>query len=144
MQMSFRHPLVLVLSSFSPAATNLTLAAHTLRGELAGAEGDRDTQVAELEQAVAIQDGFGYIEPPVWYYPMRQSLGAALLGAGRTAEADGVYRADLREYPNNGRSLFGLAQSLEAQGKTAEAAEIRTAFEEAWKYADVTLTASQF
>lgn len=134
----------LVLYSFSPAATNLTLAAHTLRGELAGARGERDTQVAELEAAVATQDGFAYIEPPVWYYPVRQSLGAALLAAGRAAEAEAVYRADLREYPNNGWSLFGLAQSLEAQGKTAEAAEVRTAFEEAWKHADVTLTASQF
>lgn len=134
----------LVLYSFSPAATNLTLAAHTLRGELAGARGDRDAQVVELEQAVAIQDGFAYIEPPVWYYPVRQSLAAALLAAGRADEAEAVYRADLKEYPNNGWSLFGLAQSLEAQGQTAEAAEVRTAFEEAWKDADVTLEASQF
>lgn len=134
----------LVLYSFSPAATNLTLAAHTLRGELAGARGDYDTQVAELEAAVAIQDGFAYIEPPVWYYPVRQSLGAALLAAGRAEEAEAVYRADLKEYPNNGWSLFGLSQSLEAQGETAEADEARVAFEKAWEDADVTLQSSQF
>lgn len=134
----------LVLYSFSPAATNLTLAAHTLRGELAGARGDVEAQIAELEQAVAIQDGFAYIEPPVWYYPVRQSLGAALLAAGRHAEAEAVFKEDLRQYPANGWSLFGLAASLKAQGKTAKAAEARAAFEEAWHHADVELTAPQF
>jgi tetratricopeptide (TPR) repeat protein len=134
----------LVLFSFSPAATNLTLAAHTLRGELAGARGDHATQIAELTKAVEIQDGFAYIEPPVWYYPVRQSLGAALLDADKPAEAEAVYRADLKEHPNNGWSLFGLSRSLEAQNKHAEAQEAQEAFRAAWEHADVELSASQF
>jgi tetratricopeptide (TPR) repeat protein len=134
----------LPLFSFSPAATNLTLAAHTLRDELAGANGDSATQIAELTKAVEIQDGFAYIELPAWYYPVRQSLGAALLDAGKPAEAEAVYRADLQEYPNNGWSLFGLHKSLKAQNKSAEADEAQKAFLAAWENADVELSASQF
>jgi hypothetical protein len=71
-------------------------------------------------------------------------LGAALLGARRPSQAEAVYRTDLERHPHNGWALFGLAQSLQAQGKTAEAAEARQAFLEAWKHADVQLTASAF
>jgi tetratricopeptide (TPR) repeat protein len=134
----------LVLWSFSPASTMLEIASHVLAGELAGAEGKPDEMIAELEAAVAIQDDLSYIEPPAWFYPVRQNLGAALLEAGRAAEAEAVYRADLEQYPNNGWSLFGLAQSLEAQGKSEEAAEVQHQFEMAWQYADMTLTASRF
>ena len=100
--------------------------------------------IAHLEEAVRIQDSLAYIEPPSWYYPVRQNLGAALLALGRTEEAEAVYREDLRQYPNNGWSLFGLAESLRAQGKTEEAAEVQQRFEAAWQYADVVLNASRF
>ena len=75
---------------------------------------------------------------------MRHNLGAGLLEAGRPAEAEAVYREDLRQYPENGRSLFGLAESLRAQGKAAEAAEAQQRFEAAWQHADVSLTSSRF
>ena len=132
------------LASFPKAATLLEIATHVLAGELAGARGQADEQIARLEQAVAIQDGLPYIEPPSWFYPVRQTLGAVLLGAGRTAEAEAVYREDLRQYPSNGWSMFGLAESLRAQGKAAEAAEAQQQFDDAWQHADVTLTGSRF
>jgi cytochrome c-type biogenesis protein CcmH/NrfG len=75
---------------------------------------------------------------------VRQSLGAVLLQAGRAGDAEQVYRDDLQRNPGNGWSLFGLAQSLRAQGKTAEAAQIDESFKKAWAQADVTLTASRF
>lgn len=75
---------------------------------------------------------------------MRQNLGAMLLQAGRPAEAEQVFRDDLAIYPNNGWSLYGLAQSLEAQGKTDEARQARAQFRSAWQHADVTLTAARF
>ena len=75
---------------------------------------------------------------------MRQSLGAVLLQAGRAGDAEQVYREDLRRNPNNGWSLFGLAQSLRAQGKTAEAGQEDESFRKAWSQADVRLTASRF
>ena len=75
---------------------------------------------------------------------MRQTLGAVLLQAGRASDAEQVYREDLRRNPDNGWSLFGLAQSLKAQGKTADAGQIDESFRKAWAQADVRLTASRF
>jgi hypothetical protein len=83
------------------------------------------------------------MEPPFWYYPTRQSLGVALLRADRAAEAEAVYRQDLVDYPHNGWSTYGLIESLEAQGKSTEAAEHRTHFEAMWSLADVELSASR-
>jgi len=74
------------------------------------------------------------------YYPVRESLGGALLRAGRPAEAETVFRADLERNPRNPRSLFGLAESLRAQKKAADAAWVRAAFEGAWRDADTQLT----
>jgi tetratricopeptide (TPR) repeat protein len=129
----------LTLYSFAQASTMLDIASHILAGELAGAQGDAGKMIAELEKAVEIQDGLHYIEPPAWHYPVRHNLGAALLQLGRAEEAEAVYREDLRQYPNNGWSLFGLTESLKAQGKTADAAKVQQQFEAAWQYADVQL-----
>ena len=98
----------------------------------------------EFRKALAIEDAGIYFEPPKWYYPVRHSLGAALLKAGHQAEAEQVYREDLRRFPENGWSLFGLAQALRAQGKTTEAAAADARFRRAWATTDVTLTASRF
>jgi hypothetical protein len=122
----------------------LGLASQVLSGELAGARGQTGEQIARLERAVAMQDGLPYMEPPSWFYPVRHTLGAALLGAGMPAEAEAVYREDLRQYPNNGRSLFGLAESLRLQGRADEAAEAQRRFEAAWQHADVVLTSTGF
>jgi tetratricopeptide (TPR) repeat protein len=132
------------LLSFATAQQILQISSGILAGELAAAQGDYDTAVAELEAAVAIQDGLPYIEPPAWFYPVRQTLGAVLLEAGRAEEAEAVYRKDLEQYRANGWSLFGLMTALEAQGKSDEAATVQAEFEDAWQYADVELTASRF
>ena len=132
------------LASFFKTKTILDMAANVLAGEIAARTGQTDVAVRHLLAAVAEQDGHWFTEPPVWYFPVRQSLGAALLSGGRPVEAEAVYRDDLKRNPNNGWSLFGLAQSLKAQGKTAEAAEVEAAFRKSWTLADVTLTASRF
>jgi tetratricopeptide (TPR) repeat protein len=132
------------LLSFATAEQILKIASGILAGEIAAAQGDFDTAVAELEAAVAIQDSLPYIEPPAWYYPSRQTLGAILLEAGRPEEAEAVYRKDLEQYRLNGWSLYGLMTALEAQGKSDEAAEVQAQFEEAWQYADVELSSSRF
>lgn len=127
-----------------PAVTLLQIADALLEGELAMAAGSVDAAVGHFERAVALQDGLPYMEPPFWYYPTRQSLGAALLAAGRAGEAEAVYRRDLEDYPHNGWSMFGLAESLAAQGRTDEAAEVREMFTHVWARADVELTGSRF
>jgi tetratricopeptide (TPR) repeat protein len=129
---------------FFRAKNMLQLAANVLAGEIAAKGGDTATAERLLRAAVAEQDTHWFTEPPPWYYPVRQSLGAVLLQAGRPADAEKVYREDLARNPGNGWSLFGLTQSLRAQGKTAEAAQAETSFRRAWARADVTLTASRF
>jgi tetratricopeptide (TPR) repeat protein len=120
----------------------LGVAAHLLAGEILYAEGKLDESIAELRLAVEREDGLRYNEPPDWIHPVRHPLGAILLRAGRLAEAEEVYRADLAKLPENGWSLFGLAQSLKAQGKAKEAADVMARFEHVWADADFKLTSS--
>jgi tetratricopeptide (TPR) repeat protein len=94
---------------------------------------------AKWKRAVALQDLLVYDEPPGWYYPVRESLGAALLRVGDAAGAEAVFREGVRMSPNNGRMLFGLLQSLKRQGKTADAAWVEREFQRAWNGADITL-----
>ena len=129
---------------FFRAKNMLQLAANLLAGEIAAKAGDVATAERLLRAAVAEQDTHWFTEPPPWYFPVRQSLGAVLFQAGRASDAEQVYREDLRRNPGNGWSLFGLAQSLRAQGKTAEAAQVDEGFRKAWAQADVRLTASRF
>lgn len=128
----------------NPTSSLAQIAAEVLRGELAAAHGNTNAAVAALRRAIAIEDGLIYGEPPDWFYPARHNLGAILLEAKRPRAAEKVYRADLARFPDNGWSLFGLAQSLRAQGKTAKADEVQRRFEEAWRFADVEITASRF
>ncbi len=127
----------------SPLHVNLEIAARIVEAELAGRRGNHAEAVRLATDAVALEDGLPYNEPPVWHQAARQVLGALLLEAGRAPEAERAYREDLVRFRENGWSLFGLMQSLEAQGRHDEAAVVRTRFERAWQRADVTLTASR-
>lgn len=128
----------------APAKTPVSIAVHALMGEIATRSGKFDEGIGHFREALKIEDAGLYFEPPKWYYPIRESLGAALLKAGRGAEAEAVYREDLKRFPENGWSLFGLAAALRAQGKSAEAAAVDQRFSKAWSGADVKLTASRF
>jgi tetratricopeptide (TPR) repeat protein len=129
---------------FFRAKNVLQMAANVLAGEMAAKAGDIASAERLLRAAVAEQDTQWFTEPPPWYFPVRQALGAILLQAGRPADAEAVYREDLKRNPGNGWSLFGLAQSLRAQGKAAEATQADADFRKAWARADVTITASRF
>ena len=122
----------------------LNIAQAVLAGEIAVQQKDYIAAVTHLNQAVKLEDGLNYNEPKDWYLPPRQVLGAVLLEAGKPNEAEQVYRHDLLAHPQNGWSLFGLAKSLEVQGKLDKAKAAQQEFEEAWADADVTLTSSRF
>lgn len=124
---------------FNYGSTLLELAAHVLRGEMAAARGDVESAVSHLRAAVRMEGDLTYVEPPDWPFPARHRLGAALLEAGHPGEAENVYRRDLKIFQGNGWALWGLWQSLKAQGRDEEAAEVRRRFREAWKNADVEL-----
>lgn len=119
------------------------IAEHALAGEIELRAGNAEGAVEQFLAAREIEDEMVYLEPPLWYYPIRWSLGEALLQAGRPAEAEQAYREDLLKFPGNGWSLYGLAKSLEAQDKTDEAVETHAAFEAAWASSDVEISASR-
>ena len=126
-----------------PLLTNLEIASRVVEGELAVRRGDADTAIRVLREAVAIEDGLPYSEPPIWHQPTRHVLGAVLLEAGRPAEAEEVYRQDLKVFRENGWSLFGLMESLKAQlHRSPEAAEVERRFEKAWARSDIKLISS--
>ncbi len=100
--------------------------------------------IAHWRQAVMAEDALSYDEPPPWFYPVRESLGGVLLRAGHNAQAEDVFREGLRRSPRNGRILFGLMESLKAQGKTEAAQLVQKEFMAAWKNADVTLRPGDF
>ena len=121
----------------------MKIAVLILEGEVAAAGKNYETAVALLTEAVEIEDRLRYNEPPDWFFPARHNLGAMLLESGQATMAEQVYRDDLKEFPKNGWALFGLHQSLIAQGRDAEAAKVKAGFNEAWKHADIRLTSSR-
>lgn len=126
----------------NPAQDALTIARLMAEGEILFFEGRREEAFVSLREAVRREELLVYDEPPGWMQPVRHALGALLLVDGRAAEAEGVYRADLERHPNNGWSLLGLRQSLEAQGRMAEADALDAPLALAWARADVRPTAS--
>lgn len=122
----------------------LSLAEQVLDARIAMARGSKDEAVSHWRKAVELQDALNYDEPPDWYYPVRESLGSALLAGGKAADAEQVFREDLKRNPRNPRSLFGLMHSLKAQQKDADAAWVQKQFETTWKNADTQLEISGF
>ncbi len=127
----------------TPADHILTLAGFALEGEIKEARGDLSGAIAAYSRAVELQDANNYTEPPDWTQSIRLYLGAALLEAGRAADAEAVYRKDMEWNQQNGWATFGLGQALEAQGKHQEAVIVKRQFESLWRNADVTLTRSR-
>jgi tetratricopeptide (TPR) repeat protein len=126
----------------NPAADILAVATPMVEGEILVREGRLDAGFAALRQAVKAEDALRYDEPPGWILPVRHALGANLMAHGRHREAEQVYRDDLKRLPNNGWSLFGLAEALERRGAVDEAREIRARFATIWRHADVQIESS--
>jgi tetratricopeptide (TPR) repeat protein len=125
-----------------PAPDLVRLARRIVDGRAAQAEGDYDAAAAAFRDSATIQDGLPYTEPPYWYYPVRQSLGAVLLQAGKSAEAEGMFREALRQYPNSAWALYGLKEAQAAQGDSVAAAATQRQLDAVWQgeRRDVTLS----
>jgi tetratricopeptide (TPR) repeat protein len=121
-----------LLEALVPAPDILKLAAHVVRARAAQAEDDLTTAIAEFEAAYAVEKSLPYFEPPYWYYPVRQSLAAALLLADRTDRAKALFAESLEAVPNNGWACFGLAETLARRGETAEAMKIKERLDRTW------------
>jgi tetratricopeptide (TPR) repeat protein len=134
----------MIFPSGSTPAALLSIGVKVLEARISGESGQWQTAIAALEEAVVMQDELPYTEPPPWYFPTREALGFALLEAGKSAEAEAVFREQLEHTPRNGWSLRGLVASLQSQGKTAAARETQSQLDEVWKRADVTPAVSVF
>jgi tetratricopeptide (TPR) repeat protein len=124
----------------NPAHKVLSVADQVLRAQIAAAKHDDKGAIALLHQALETEDSLAYDEPPAWFLPVREMLGGALMKSGNDAQAEQVFRADLERNKRNGRSLFGLLQSLKAQRKDYAAEMVRREFETAWAAADTKLS----
>ena len=122
-----------------PATAMMAIAEEWLAGKVAQAKGDSAGAITHLQKAVKAEDEMPYMEPSYWPIPVRPTLGVALMEAGRSAEAEVIFREDIQRWPRNGWGLFGLEQSLRTQGKADSADIVQREFNDAWKRADVKL-----
>jgi len=122
----------LLTASGIPAAEVLRLAQHVIRGRVAQAQENFAAAIVQFEAAAALQDALPYTEPPYWYYPVRQSLAAALLQAGRMAEAENQFQRALKRAPANGWSYYGLGQVYKARGDDTAATKAEADLARTW------------
>jgi len=115
-----------------PAQDIVKTARYVATGRLADAQGDQPLALAAYREAVTVQDRLPYMEPPYWYYPARQSLGVALMRAGRLDEAEDVFRAALARTPSNGWALRGLMAVYREKGDEVSLRLVRQRFETTW------------
>jgi len=120
----------------------LAVARPYLDGRIALMRGDAPSAIKSLREAVVAEDALAYDEPPAWYLPSREALGAALLRSGDASGAEKAYRENLSRNPESGRALFALRAALAAQGRSRQAADVQKRFDRAWRAADVALDAS--
>jgi tetratricopeptide (TPR) repeat protein len=120
----------------------MKVARKMLQGELAYREGKHDQAFAALREGITLEEQLVYDEPPGWMQPVRHALGALMMGVGQAAEAEQVYREDLKAYPGNGWAMLGLEKELEAQDKDDQAAKYRDERARVWARADVQPTSS--
>jgi tetratricopeptide (TPR) repeat protein len=126
-----------------PIAQIVQVALAAVDGEIARKSGDLPGAVTNFRRAMKLERELPYYEPAYWHRPVAHLLGAALLEAGKPAEAEAVYRESLHHYRRDGWALAGLASALRAQGKTAELQKVGADFDEAWRRADTQITGSR-
>lgn len=127
------------LYGFNTASAILKIASLLLDARFAELSGDPARATRALELAVNAQDMLHYNEPPDWFFPIRENLGGLLLRLKQYADAEAVFRKDLDIHPRNGRSLFGLKESLMAQNRNYDAWWVNGELEKAWRYSDTPL-----
>jgi tetratricopeptide (TPR) repeat protein len=131
-----------LLLGFSPARSVMGIAENLLAARIAERRNKGSDAVDRLNRAVAMEDSLPYDEPPDWYLHTREALGGYYLRAKKWGDAEKAFRQDLELHPRNGRSLFGLAESLKEQGRTIESDLVREQFQQAWKTSDIRLGVS--
>jgi tetratricopeptide (TPR) repeat protein len=133
----------LAIGGINPMNSILEIARRVLNAEIMAQEGQFPSSIRLLNEAVALEDGLNYQEPPDWFFPVRHTLGAVLLKAKRYSEAEAVFAQDLTVFPRNGWALSGLHQAQLSQGAIEKAQQTQTVLNLAWKWADKDLKAGK-
>ena len=133
----------LAIWGINSAGQLLKISYEVLAGEIAAKKKNYTLAISHLKKGVELENALRYDEPPTWFYPVRQNLGAVLIEAGQFADAEKIYLEDLDDIPENGWALFGLYQSLSFQNKFKEAEDVKKRFDEAWKNSDIQLKSSR-
>jgi tetratricopeptide (TPR) repeat protein len=133
----------LIIWGINSSGILLKIAYEVLSGEIAAKKKNYKLAISHLKKGIELESNLRYDEPPTWFYPVRQNLGAVLIEAGEFTEAEKIYLEDLEEIPENGWALYGLYQALSFQNKFKEAEEVKKRFNEAWKHADIVLKSSR-
>ena len=131
-----------IIKGGQPSGLLLDIANELLVGQIEFSKSNFSLASKHFATAVDLQDTLPYTEPPFWYYPSRQSLGNSLMKEGKASAAENVYKRDLKDYPRNGWSLYGLTLALKEQGKLEEAEEAHKKFKHIWQLSDINLKAS--
>jgi tetratricopeptide (TPR) repeat protein len=121
---------------FNKVDSIFRIAENVLDAKFAKMQLDFKKEIEFLKEAVRVQDELNYNEPPDWFFPVRESLGGALLQSNQYKEAEAVFREDLRRHPRNGRSLFGLLLSLKGQSRESDSYFVQKEFDQAWSNSD--------
>lgn len=132
----------LIATPNNPSSSAANIAFEVVSGELEVLRGNLEKAIAHLEKAVVFEDALVYTEPAAWHIPTRQNLGSVLLKAKQYETAEKIFKEDLEVLRQNGWSLIGLYNCLEAQGKFKEANAIKKEFEKAWEHADIEINDS--
>ncbi len=122
----------------------LSIAQHTLAGDIAQRKGDIRSAISEYKQAILIQDQLRYMEPPDWLQSTRLSLGQLYLSLKRFSDAELIFNEDLNLLQENGWALYGLLASMRGQNKAGPAADAERRFKRAWQYADININTAYF
>ena len=133
----------LTIWEINSLADVMSIAEKVLEGEILASEKKYDESIAVLKEAIVMEDALNYNEPPDWFFAVRHHLGAIMLEAGKASEAETIFLEDLKYFPRNGWALSGLKKAYEDMKQADKATETGRQFEEAWKYADVTLVTSR-
>ena len=131
-EIATKADLSFLVDNYVPGDQLLEIAHYVVLGRIAQQQGDYEAAVEQFKKAALIEDLMPYMEPPYWYYPVRQSLGAALLQAGRAEAAAEAFETSLQRVPNNGWAIYGLAEAQKAMGDAAGAKASEAALAKAW------------
>lgn len=122
-------------------SNNLQIARLVLKANIAAHKQQWEKAITYWHRALMKERAIE--EPPMWYFPIAQGLGFTFLKANKPEQAIDTFTADLKKHPNNGWSLFGLAEGYKALGNNAQYQKTMATFKKAWGETAVRLPIAQ-